>query len=461
MKSEEVEGSLAMRSDSNPSNPEFSNLSDEDRCSCGAIHHVAVGTVVIDHTAIDQLVAYGLSHRWSKPCVVMDANTEEVLGSRVITALSHAGMRPERFYFPERHGLLADETSVSRLETMLKPSSADAVVAVGSGVITDITRFVTHLLGRDFVSVPTAASMDGYASSVAAMEFGGMKTTSSAVAPSAIFADPYVIAMAPRDMTRAGIGDLLGKASAHVDWRLSHGLWGEELCDVVERRVAEPLVDVATHVREILEQSPEGVTQLLRGLVESGIAMAMVGTSRPASGCEHHASHFWDLLASMGRHEHAPHGLQVGYATHFALRLQEWALGGSAVAPSLPLPIGPEGDEARSWFVGHETEVEAVMDEKRAFVAAHSDAWPASSSRWELVRAGTAKARSIAPLVAGALLTAEIPTTPGFLDLDVATLSATFRFANRIRARYTVIDFLEGQGLLNEAVASVMAEISA
>jgi hypothetical protein len=78
-----------------------------------------------------------------------------------------------------------------------------------------------------------------------------------------------------------------------------------------------------------------------------------------------------------------------------------------------------------------------------------------------LVRAGTAKARSIAPLVTGALLTAEIPTAPGFLDLDVATLSATFRFANRIRARYTVIDFLEGQGLLNEAVASVMAEISA
>jgi len=70
-----------MRSDSNVSNPEFSNLSNEDRCSCGVIHHVAVGTVVIDHTAIDQLVAYGQSHRWSKPCVVMDANTEEVLGS--------------------------------------------------------------------------------------------------------------------------------------------------------------------------------------------------------------------------------------------------------------------------------------------------------------------------------------------------------------------------------------------
>src|ERR1039457_2979560 len=98
-----------MRSDSNPSNPEFSNLSDEERCPCGAIHHVAVGTVVIDHTSIDQLVAYGQSHRWSKPCVVMDANTEELLGSSFITALSLAGMRPEWFYFPERPGRLVDE----------------------------------------------------------------------------------------------------------------------------------------------------------------------------------------------------------------------------------------------------------------------------------------------------------------------------------------------------------------
>ncbi len=453
-------GTITTQAASNPSRPPSPNSSGRDRCSCGAIHHAAVGTVVIDHTAIDQLVDYGQQRSWSHPCVVMDANTAEVLGSSVIAAFRRAGMRPVQFCFPERHGLLADETSVNRLATMLKSSRADAVVAVGSGVLTDITRFAANLLGRHFVSVPTAASMDGYASSVAAMQFGGMKTTSIAIAPSAIFADPHVIAVAPRDMTRAGIGDLLGKASAHVDWRLSHGLWGEGHCEVVERRVAEPLVDVATHAREILEQSTEGVTQLLRGLFESGIAMAMVGSSRPASGCEHHVSHFWDLLSSMDRHQHAPHGLQVGYATHFALRLQEWALGASTAAPSFPVPIRPESYEARSWFVGHETEVEAVMDEKRAFVAAQRDAWPTTTSEWELVRAGTAKARSIAPLVIGALLIADIPTTPGFLDLDVATLSASLRFANRIRARYTAIDFLEGQGILDEAVASIVAEVS-
>ena len=89
---------------------------------------------------------------------------------------------------------------------------------MGSGVITDITRYAAHLEDRDFVSVPTAASMDGYASGVAAMEFGGVKVTYPARAPLAIFADPAVLAAAPAELTRSGLGDLLGKATARIDW---------------------------------------------------------------------------------------------------------------------------------------------------------------------------------------------------------------------------------------------------
>ena len=99
-------------------------------------------------------------------------------------------------------------------------------------------------------------------------------------------------------MTRAGLGDLFGKASAHVDWLASHELYGESFCAEVERRVTAPLVHAATHVDDILGGSAEEVSGFMRGLIESGIAMAMIGNSRPASGCEHHASHFWDFLAA-------------------------------------------------------------------------------------------------------------------------------------------------------------------
>ena len=427
------------------------------QCACGAVHRVPTDRVVIDEHALEQLVAYVKERGWSSPFVVMDANTEEAAGSGVAGELSRANLRVTTFCFPERSGLLADETSVSRLHEALKDSATDAIVAVGSGVITDTTRYVASLMRREFVSVPTAASMDGYASNLAVMEFGGMKTSFPVAPPVAIFADPHTIAAAPLDMTRAGLGDLFGKASAHVDWLASHELYGERFCATVERRVTAPLVHAATHVEDIIGGSLEAVSGFLSGLVESGIAMAMIGNSRPASGCEHHASHFWDQLAAGGRRPHTPHGFQVGYASHFAMRLQRYAFGGGIHELVPPRPIASDGDDARSWFTGHDAAVNAVLDEKRRFLGEHASTWPETPSRWQAVQEKIGESMGVFPLIAEALAVARIPPEPGFLGLDVATLEATFRWANRIRSRYTVLDFLEGQGRLDEAVDAMLS----
>src|ERR1019366_7098776 len=92
----------------------------------------------------------------------------------------------------------------------------------------DIVHYAAHSAGCDFVSVPTAASMDGYASSVAAMERDGVKLTLPARAPAAIFADPRIAAAPPVGLARAGIGDLLAKTTARVDWLATHLLYGED-----------------------------------------------------------------------------------------------------------------------------------------------------------------------------------------------------------------------------------------
>ena len=429
------------------------------RCTCGKFHDVAVNEVVIDETAVARLVTFVTRAKWSSPFVVMDSNTADVLGARVVSELRSGGLSVGHHSYAERRGLLADESGVERLEAAVADSPGDVLIAVGSGVITDLTRYVAHRRRLPFLAVPTAASMDGYASGVAAMEFNGMKVTSVAVAPRAIFADPSITAAAPVSMTRSGIGDLLGKASAHTDWRLSHALFGEELCEVVERRVAGPMLDVATNVEGIVRGDRASNVQLLKGLIESGIAMAMVGSSRPASGCEHHASHFWDLLSQRGRHGHSAHGLQVGFATHFALRLQRWALAADRELPVQPGPRPIKGDDAGSWFVGHDVEVDAVLAEKAEFLLRHQANWPRNQLEWEHVRQATTASSDHAELVDRALILAGIPFAAGYLDLDAATISATFRFANRIRARYTVLDFLEGQGLLEEAIAAVMSQV--
>ena len=96
--------------------------------------------------------------------------------------------------------------------------------------------------------------------------------------------------------------------------------------------------------------------------------------------------------------------------------------------------------------------MDAVLDEKRRFLAEHGPAWPETPSRWEAVRDQIGGAMGVFPLVTEALSVAGIPSELGFLGLDAATLKATFRWANRIRVRYTVLDFLEGQGRLDEAI---------
>jgi len=427
-----------------------------ERCGCGRVHNVPIDTVVIADNAIEQLVAYAVVRKWSRPFIVMDANTADVAGSRVIGALSSASMAVSTFCFPERNGLLADESSVARLEGALQRVEADSLFSVGSGVITDLTRYVASRTGREFVSVPTAASMDGYASGVAVMEFEGMKTSFVSKPPVAIFAEPHTIADAPRDMTRAGIGDLLGKASARTDWVASHALYGEYLCPVVEQSVTDSYVYAASHVGDILEGSTEVVAGFLNGLVQSGIAIALVGNSRPASGCEHQVSHFWDLLAANGWRPHEPHGLQVGYATHFAMGLQSYAFGGGVRDLVAPRPVEPASEEVRSLFAGHDAQVEKVMAEKSEFLAEHTSLWPATTAAWQSAQDQIATAMGVFPLVAEALSVAGIPPEPGFLDLDEATLKKSFRWANRIRPRYTVLDFLEGQGRLEEAIEVVL-----
>ena len=119
-------------------------------------------------------------------------------------------------------------------------------------MITDVVRYASHLLDRDFISVPTAASMDGYASSVAPLMLRGVKVTYPARAPRAIFADPRVAAAAPAELTRAGIGDLLGKATARVDWLAAHLLYGEPFDPDAAELMLAPLSFATANVESVL-----------------------------------------------------------------------------------------------------------------------------------------------------------------------------------------------------------------
>jgi glycerol-1-phosphate dehydrogenase [NAD(P)+] len=411
---------------------------------------------VVGADAFDRLAARGREERWPGALAVMDANTEEAVGAPLAAALERAGVSMTRFVFPQRSGLLADPGTVGAVRAQLADDVE--VLAAGSGVITDSVRYACHLSGRDFVSVPTAASMDGYASSLAALQVRGVKVTYPARAPRAIFADPAVAAAAPAELTRAGIGDLLGKATARVDWLAAHLLYAEPYDAAVLERMLVPVSFVADSVPELLSGRIDAAAALLDGLVQAGIAMAIAGSSRPASGCEHHASHFWDLLAARGLRPHASHGLQVGYATHFAMRLQRFAFGGGVSELRTPAPAAdPLGEPARAWLGEPTDEMREAVEEKQRLLATVPASWPVTPTAWQEVRAGLAPALGMFDRVEKALDQAGIPGEPGYLGLDERILQATFRYATRLRARYTTVDFLETQGMLESGISAALS----
>ena len=253
--------------------------------------------------------------------LIADRNTWTAMGKEAERELRAGGVATRATIF-DSPGLAADERSVVRLLADDDPAER-LLVAVGSGTITDIVRFVAHRTGREFVSLATAPSVDAYSSIVAAMTFDGMKRTVSAAAPLAVFADIEALARAPGPMIAAGFGDTIAKFFAVADWRLGSLLWGESFDEAIAGRSVAAARSCVEAAASIGSASPAGIGILMAALVESGLCMAQAGHSRPASGAEHHYSHYWELkLLAEGRPP-ILHGLKVGIGSLEAARLWE------------------------------------------------------------------------------------------------------------------------------------------
>ena len=158
--------------------------------------------------------------------------------------------------------------------------------------------------------MPTAASVDGFVSTVAAMTWNGCKKTFPAVAPVLVVADSDIFSRAPHRLNASGFSDLLGKYTALADWKIAHAVTGEYLCERVCELEYDALRIVCGRLDEIREGGREACEQLMYALLLSGLAMQMVGNSRPASGAEHHMSHLWEMEVINGRVDYY-HGEKV------------------------------------------------------------------------------------------------------------------------------------------------------
>lgn len=295
-------------------------------CACGHDHSIQIGTLTVGPGASKRVAEAAKPYQARRILLVADVHTFDVLGERVLAQLKDAGLAADAYVFPEEH-LHPDASAVGRLFIEASDEKADygLLIAVGSGVLNDITRLVSGRLGLPYFIVCTAPSMDGYAGSSSPIVCRGTKLSFYSHYADAIIADTDVMSRAPREMIAAGFGDVLGKYTALADWELGERERGEYRCALISDFMRGALETCAASAEGVAARDPAAVGRLTEALILSGMAMGLAGVTRPASGCEHHIAHYCDIDAVANGRDYPLHGATVGVAELAMLRFYEFA----------------------------------------------------------------------------------------------------------------------------------------
>ena len=231
--------------------------------------------------------------------IVCDSNTLKIAGEQVNEYLEIGGHQMKKVVVEG-----ANSQELLRVEDAL--DGIDFLVGVGGGRPIDLAKQAGFNKNIPFVSIPTAASHDGFGSARSSIRQAGRKTSMQAIPPIAVVADTTIISRAPSRLLAAGVGDIVSNQTAVLDWRLDgqkadYSEYAAALSEMAAQLVEDGIEKVASGTEE-------GVRLVVKALISSGVAMSIAGTSRPASGGEHKFSHWLDANSD----NPALHGEQCG-----------------------------------------------------------------------------------------------------------------------------------------------------
>jgi glycerol-1-phosphate dehydrogenase [NAD(P)+] len=444
-------------------------LAPAGECACGRNHAVPIRIVRLDDVGGTQVVAAirrltGLERDGGNIMIVADSKTYAVHAARIAHELARTLMKPFTLVFsagaegsenrtadlvvsrPEDSAPLApDDQAIQRVVAAADPDCELVLVSVGSGTLTDICKAAATLRGVRCIVCPTAASMNGYTSTIAALKREGLKVTESVNGVDAVIVDMDIIVGSPPAMTAAGVADLLSKFVCHADWTIAHLLDGGYHCTVPSALASRATEAVIAHLDAIEEHDRDGLTVLMQALLLSGLAMAMAGSSSPASGGEHLISHYWDMMCphTGGRRYH---GTQVGIGILISATLYE------RLRRIEPRTIDPRkvADRVEDWTAlehairdhfGHAAD--AVLAQARAkYLAPERAAARAAqiAQRWPEIWTAVDPILKPAAQVREWLHRCNAPMTVAQLGVTRTHAVDAVRWARHLRNRFTVFD---------------------
>ena len=390
--------------------------------------------------------------------VVADSNTWRVAGKEVHRILAEAGIAQDEPHIFTDPKLYAEWTFVGELDGVL--AATDAVpVAVGSGVINDLTKLCSHHNGRRYMVVGTAASMDGYTAYGASITKDGNKQTFDCPAPLGMVLDPSISAAAPAKMSASGYADLIAKIPAGADWMLADAVGADKMDDFAFGLVQEGLKEALCDPAGVHAGNVAKVEQLAEGLLLSGFAMQATLSRRPASGAEHQFSHLWDMEHLRFNGASVSHGFKVGIGTLASTAFLEMLLD----APVETLDVEKCVAAWKSW---EETErdIRAVFDNDPEFVARGLKETRDKYVDQEGLREQLMRLKRAWPELRGRIRSQIIPfgevhrrlelvgapCEPEQIGISRARFRASFEKIPYMRSRYTVIDVAFRCGWMEE-----------
>lgn len=424
-------------------------------CKCGREHGTNLEDYVVEAGSAERLPDLFRKHGKKRIFMVADTNTMEACGDTILKILqAQSDLYVNCFVYEESHLVPDDRALDMLLEAGEASPESDVWLAVGSGTLNDLTRYVSFKLGLPYLVFATAPSMDGYASGVSPLILNQMKQTFPAQSPLAIVSDPEILASAPAIMLQAGAGDVFGKFTSLLDWELSRLIFDEYYCPEIVGIVTNSLNRVSEAVPAIRSRDPQAIRLLFDALIEVGIAMDYSGNSRPASGAEHHLAHYWEMQFLFTHRPAVLHGIKVGVALPYVLEAYRQL----ANLPS-DFDFGLARQKAKAvdlnrWKAGTR---EAYGSAAEAVIAlTEADGLQDVTKRLSRItdieeKWGQVQALARHAIQAGSIYSLyrdlDFPASPSAIGVEDELVRSALLHAKDLRSRYTVLRLLEDIGM--------------
>ncbi len=214
----------------------------------------------------------------------------------------------------------ADEKNLNKIFSNIE--DCNLIIALGSGVISDLCKFTSAQKNIPYIVFASAASMNGYLSKNASIKISGHKKTLPATLPVAVFCDLGILKKAPKRLTKAGIGDLMCFYNCWFDWYLSNQILGTKFEEKAFLLLEKEMKFFVSNFKKFSLQDDNLIKMLIEILLLSGHSMTIAGGSYPASQAEHLIAHTIDMKYKKIAKEKL-HGELIAVTTLVTAKLQK------------------------------------------------------------------------------------------------------------------------------------------